>query len=488
LGSPLDRQLGDTVRNPSLAGAPDGSIAVAWQEDDGTSDHLYVSQYDPASQTWKLLGSALDLEIDDNATLPELAFQKTNEPLIAWRESRGAQAWSYVMRWRQGRWQALGAFTSPQSLGERIALALDERDNPSVVIQAGDRLEVHRFNGTPELPFGLSPRQGESSCKLPDDEHPSFPRTLSATGCYADVAKRLPAAGAFPFDLNSPLWSDGAIKRRFVFPPGGKSLGYTGEGAWDVPPGTIFMKEFLFEREPGNRASAFPMETRLLIKRCEEGECLLPWQGYSFKWNTDGTEAALLENAVDEEFHDWPVADGMHRHTYPARAQCTHCHLLAAGGTLGFQTAQLNRNFNYGGVVDNQLRALHHAGVVGAVEPRAFADAPRLPNPADVSFSLEARVRTYLHGNCAGCHRPGGSWPVVDYRYQVSLADSQMCQLLTPGNAETSKLYLKDRARSSSDLPGWVTGAPMPPFASLIPDQRQLSITKSWIEGMTSCP
>ena len=279
------------------------------------------------------------------------------------------------MRWAQGHWQALGAFTSPQGLGERIALAVDERDNPSIVIQAGDRLEVHRFNGTPELPFGLLPRQGESSCKLPDDEDPNFPRTLSATGCYGDVAKRVPAAGAFPFDLNSPLWSDGAIKRRFVIPPDGKSLGYTGEGAWDVPPGTIFMKEFLFEREPGNRASVFPMETRLLIKRCEEGECLMPWQGYSFKWNADGTEAVLLENAVDEEFHDWPFANGTHRHTYPGRAQCTHCHLLAAGGTLGFQTAQLNRNFNYGGVVDNQLRALQHAGVLGAVEPRAFADA-----------------------------------------------------------------------------------------------------------------
>ena len=46
-----------------------------------------------------------------------------------------------------------------------------------------------------------------------------FPRQLSATGAFRDVAELAPAAGIIPYDLRAPLWSDGSYKQRWVALP-----------------------------------------------------------------------------------------------------------------------------------------------------------------------------------------------------------------------------------------------------------------------------
>jgi hypothetical protein len=221
--------------------------------------------------------------------------------------------------------------------------------------------------------------------------------------------------------------------------------------------------------------------------------CRASWQGYSYQWNDAGTEADLLENLVDSSFKEWTLGDRVHKHTYPARDECNQCHALAAGGVLGFGAAQLNRNFDYAGTVDNQIRALAHAGVFGDAFVLPPLEAlPRLPRPSDAAHSTEARVRSYFHSNCSHCHRQDGRWPVIDFRYDTPLVaagepNANICNELVPGNAEASKLYVKDSVRESNLPPGF-TGKPMPPLATLLPDTRQLPILKDWIDKMTSCP
>src|ERR1051325_3578410 len=43
-----------------------------------------------------------------------------------------------------------------------------------------------------------------------------FPTVLSATGAFSDVPNVVPTEGLIPFAPNSPLWSDGALKSRWI--------------------------------------------------------------------------------------------------------------------------------------------------------------------------------------------------------------------------------------------------------------------------------
>src|SRR5438105_3611705 len=51
-----------------------------------------------------------------------------------------------------------------------------------------------------------------------------------------------------PYDLNSPLFSDYALKLRAFYVPPGKSVKYTDHGVFDFPVGSILVKTFYFPR------------------------------------------------------------------------------------------------------------------------------------------------------------------------------------------------------------------------------------------------
>jgi hypothetical protein len=495
-----DQTVGASLRHsgvaragaPSLAVSSAGTIAVAWQENDGHSDNVYAATLD--GDAWREWSPALDIDFDASAVAPSLKLGSDGMPVVAWSEGDAPRRRSFLARRVGTRWEVLGSLDVDRAAGSASAVvALDGGSQPVVVwdegATGGDQsrhVQAKRFNGSPELPYGLDapPR---APCSFPRDGEPDFPRTLTQTHCFTDVLHRTPAPGLVPYDVNSPLWSDGAYKRRFIVLPEKGTVGFTERDAWQFPVGTIFVKEFLLE--PGG----LPMETRFLVKRCEPGACRSSWQGYSYRWNDAGTDADLLENETDSSFKDWKLGETVHKHTYPARDECNQCHALAAGGVLGFQTRQLRRNFDYGGVVDDQLRALAHAGVFGDGFALPSPDTlPRLPRPSDPAHSLTERVRSYFHANCSHCHRQDGRWPVIDFRYDVPLVaagepNANICNELVPGSAATSKLFVKDSVRDSNLPPGF-TGRPMPPLATLVPDLRQLPVLEAWIDGMKSCP
>ena len=47
----------------------------------------------------------------------------------------------------------------------------------------------------------------------------NFPRLLSQTGAFRDTSRLLPEGGLIPYEIQAPLWSDGAVKRRWVAVP-----------------------------------------------------------------------------------------------------------------------------------------------------------------------------------------------------------------------------------------------------------------------------
>src|SRR5439155_9139346 len=77
------------------------------------------------------------------------------------------------------------------------------------------------------------------------------------------------------------------------------------------------------------------------------------------------------------------------------------------GQALGFNTPQLNRDSDYGGVSENQIRALNDAGYF---QPplSGVRTLPALAHATNGAVSLDYRVHSYLAANCAQCHQPGG--------------------------------------------------------------------------------
>lgn len=184
-----------------------------------------------------------------------------------------------------------------------------------------------------------------------------FPRKLSETGLFVSTKDDTPDPALVPYSVNAPLWSDGALKERFIAVPGDGQIEFTTYRGWDCPDGTVLVKTFSLETETGRRR----IETRLLTR--QNGE----WAGYTYLWNDAQTDAELVANdGVDRAYavkNEAGASSELKWH-YPSRTECMVCHTRAANWVLGLTELQMNREHDYGGVKDNQLRTLVHIGLV----------------------------------------------------------------------------------------------------------------------------
>ena len=135
-----------------------------------------------------------------------------------------------------------------------------------------------------------------------------FPSKLSETGLFASVKDHKPAAGVIPYDVIAPLWSDGASKDRFMAVPGDGKIEFDtviypfpAPGSlpgWRFPDGTVFVKTFSLETEPGNPQSKRRLETRLLhhikMPGNDDEYGAQVWNGYTYVWNDEQTYASRV--------------------------------------------------------------------------------------------------------------------------------------------------------------------------------------------------
>ena len=318
----------------------------------------------------------------------------------------------------------------------------------------------------------------------------AFPQTLADTGCFSSVPDHQLGPGVLPYSVNSPLWSDGAVKQRYVVLPEGGKMTATPEGAWVFPTGTLFIKTFALDTTPGAPGGEVRLETRFLVY---EGPDAM--RGYSYRWNDAGTEAHLLTGAATRDLTVTPSGEAASSQTweFPSRQQCLSCHTGPAGRVLGLETAQLNRAGTFGGVSMNQLDAFAAYDLYTAPLGAAPDALPRLAHPTGVDGSPADRARSYLHANCASCHREGGATGLpFDLRYTTALADAGICgegavkggfdvmglQLVAPGEPARSAVYLRLG-------PG---AAAMPPIATSLPNAAARTVVSDWILGLTGCP
>ena len=143
------------------------------------------------------------------------------------------------------------------------------------------------------------------------------------------------------------------------------------------------------------------------------------------------------------------------------------CHIPDKGyAVLGPETAQMNRMVSG----SNQLDKLQALGVFEAPIPTPYKAALITPTTSQLgsppaSATVEQRATTYLHANCAFCHRPDDdvdctSDPCLDLRFGLPLASRNICNVtpakggfgltnpvtLAPGHPELSVMSIRMKA------------------------------------------
>ncbi|HMO51716.1 MAG TPA: PQQ-dependent sugar dehydrogenase [Kiritimatiellia bacterium] len=316
----------------------------------------------------------------------------------------------------------------------------------------------------------------------------AFPATLADTGIFYNRQTLMPFEGIIPYDLNVPFWSDNAFKRRwFSMPELSMTAAFHPDLPWTFPAGTVWIKHFDLEMTSGVPASVRRLETRVLVKN-NSGD---GGYGVTYRWGSSPDNATLVPSVGLNETLVRNVGGVLVTQVwrYPSRSECLTCHQPAAGFALSFNTAQLNRDFNYNGVPTNQLCIFGDHGFINTqVQDRVFTLRALAPPEAE-DVSLEYRARSYLQANCANCHFPGGTAPgnwdarIITPLSQTAiingiLGDNQgnpSNRLVVPGSVSLSMLH------SRIVLTG---EGRMPPIGSNVADTQSVALVSAWIHGL----
>ncbi len=328
----------------------------------------------------------------------------------------------------------------------------------------------------------------------------ALPLLLSGTGAFGNTANRTPAGGLIPYAPNTPLWSDAAVKSRYLAVPnnGGlimpdEQIAFLPTNTWKFPAGTVFVKNFdLAVNETNASVPLRRLETRLLVRDINGAV-----YGVTYKWRPDNSDADLLAGSLNEDILI-TNATGVRTQTwyYPSPADCLACHTPVANYVLGVNTRQLNGNLTYPatGNTDNQLRTLNRLGLLyPAINETNISNYAQLSALTNLSASLEQRARSYLDANCAQCHQPGGLGITFDARYNTPLAQQNITNYpaqLTLGidNARIVKAHDVWRSTLLVRMASTDPSIKMPPLARNLVDTNAVQVFTDWINSLPGTP
>lgn len=353
-----------------------------------------------------------------------------------------------------------------------------------------------------------------------------FPTKLSETGLFKNVKTHEPAEGVIVFTPNASQWQDGATAEHFIALPGTSAV-----KLFEKPrplPGQVFWHDFKMQFPKDAvlvKTITLPsvIERERLVKRRVETQVLHfdgeDWRGYTYAWRDDQADADLVP--ADGAEKTFPVAITrsedragtpdilMKREqvwTFPSRTQCMSCHNSWSEYALAFSPAQLNGSCSLSPHQGrNQLVSLTESGYIqrisaadGPLPPFDLASAlkqPALVPPQGDRGSLDQRARSYLHANCAHCHRfgGGGGQVVLELDYSKSLKETGIldtrprqgdfsipdARLVAPGDPARSVLFYR--------MAKFGRGR-MPHMGSDWPDPEGLALIEEWIGSRSEKP
>ncbi|MEN0006225.1 MAG: SO2930 family diheme c-type cytochrome [Bacteroidota bacterium] len=297
--------------------------------------------------------------------------------------------------------------------------------------------------------------------------------------------------GVLPYELITPLFTDYAHKKRFVWMPGGAQAQVDEAGEIQFPDQTVLIKNFYYPADFRKASDNWDIiETRLLIKL--DGK----WEAHSYVWNEEQTDAklTLIGAFKTVSWTDLAGAQQTIEYVVPNKNQCKSCHnrhneLLP----IGPKVRNLNQSFQYeDGTVANQIQAWQAAGFLpaGAIA----SEHPPLADWNDpAAHTVSERALAYLDVNCGHCHQAAG--PAHTTGLYLTAYQENPTQLgihkppvaagkgsggrkygIEPGQPDASILVY----RMESDDPGVM----MPEVGRVLPHQEGIALIREWIASM----
>lgn len=323
----------------------------------------------------------------------------------------------------------------------------------------------------------------------PDGADAVPPRRLGETGLYAGGRTEVVDASRRPFTPQYPLWSDGAVKRRWVYLPEGTTIDAGDAGEWRFPVGTRFWKEFSFK---GRK-----VETRFLWKASGAR-----WVAASYVWNEEGTDAVLAPESGVPGVAE--LAPGR-RHAIPSRTDCAACH-GPQQAPLGFNALQLSTDRDPNAIHGEPLtpdmltlKTLVHERLLSHAPEDLVARPPRIA-------TADPRTRAvlgYLAANCGACHDGTNTIaalvPSLKHTDLMRDGDAAARALIgrptrwqAPGQPEGATVLADPASPGSSALllrmASRRPSSQMPPLGTVVRDQEAVDVIREWIETLRRSP
>jgi len=298
------------------------------------------------------------------------------------------------------------------------------------------------------------------------------PTNLSETGLYGDFAGKVIADGVLEYVPEHLLWSDGVVKRRWVWLPAGATIDTSNMDYWVLPVGTKLWKGFALE-------DGTLLETRMLSKLADD-----QWYMVSYAWNAEGTDAVALPGGQANVLGT--------QHDIPAVNDCRKCHDRMPGVALGFSAIQLD-HAGQGLTLDDLVQAGRLSDPPSGGPP----GPPYFDIPGDAT---EVAALGYLHANCGGCHHPQSSvldtvplvlrlevgslsrvtdttiyTNTVDIDSVLTPVEVGVIKLVDPGSPATSVIHARMNRRDLKQ---------MPPLGTEVVDADGLAAVDAWISSL----
>ncbi len=225
---------------------------------------------------------------------------------------------------------------------------------------------------------------------------------------------------ALVYDLNTPLFSDYALKLRTLYVPDGTTTTWSATESFDFPVGTIVTKTFFYEvgKAPGSlerdsltRHTSWDgtaakvnfddfriMETRVLVR--QPGG----WDALPYIWNGEDAILSITGKVISANLDGEAFA-----YLVPSRNECGSCHITNHTAKqllpIGLKARHLNRESPTGN--GNQLIALRdRRWLSGLPELKSVSRNSAMHDP---TANVEDRARAYLDINCGHCHNAHGA-------------------------------------------------------------------------------
>lgn len=332
-----------------------------------------------------------------------------------------------------------------------------------------------------------------------------YPKLSDYHFFVGDMKNQIPSLGVLPYLPASTLFTDYALKKRFVWMPIGTSATYNGDGnVLELPVGSVLIKNFYYN----NMQNVTPIgatriiETRLMIRKSTG------WVFADYVWNAEQTEAFQDLNGSYTNI-TWIDENNINRSTnyrIPSEEQCIVCHKkketvgsneITVHMPIGIKPQNLNFEYNYGIASQNQLLKWVQQGYLQNTITLPTAQNTTV-NYHDTSISLELRVRSYVDMNCSHCHAQDRH---CDYRPMkfdfastysnltnmgvcVSTQDMQdfdpaLDKIVNPGSPNRSMMYYRLNTTNEAYM--------MPLHGRTLIHEEGVQLVGDWINSLSPC-